>query len=55
MYFDINNMADKNTDLPYMLPTVEAFSKAVSKLGINEQQRIVFYDDGDSFLAPRGW
>lgn len=55
VYFDINDVADKNTDLPHMLPTAEAFSKAVGKLGINEQQRIVFYDDGDSFSAPRGW
>lgn len=38
VYFDINDMADKNTDLPHILPTAEAFSKAVGKLGINEQQ-----------------
>lgn len=55
VYFDIDDVADKNTPLPHMLPTAEAFSAAVSKLGINEQQTIVFYDEGNLFSAPRGW
>jgi thiosulfate/3-mercaptopyruvate sulfurtransferase len=55
VYFDIDDVADKNTDLPHMLPTAEAFSAAVSKLGISEQHCIVFYDEGNQFSAPRGW
>ncbi|WP_438471487.1 rhodanese-like domain-containing protein, partial [Streptomyces asiaticus] len=55
VYFDIDNVADKNTDLPHMLPTADEFSAAVGKLGINEQQTIVFYDEGNQFSAPRGW
>lgn len=55
VYFDIDDVADKNTTLPHMLPTAEAFATAVGKLGISEQQTIVFYDEGNQFSAPRGW
>jgi thiosulfate/3-mercaptopyruvate sulfurtransferase len=55
VFFDIDDVADKNTPLPHMLPTAEAFSAAVGKLGINEKQTIVFYDEGNQFSAPRGW
>ncbi|MGM0515238.1 3-mercaptopyruvate sulfurtransferase [Serratia fonticola] len=55
VYFDIDDVADKNTTLPHMLPTAEAFAAAVGKLGINDQQTIVFYDGGNQFSAPRGW
>ncbi|MFC0229412.1 3-mercaptopyruvate sulfurtransferase [Serratia aquatilis] len=55
VYFDIDDVADKNTSLPHMLPTEEAFSEAVGKLGISEKQTIVFYDEGNQFSAPRGW
>lgn len=55
VYFDIDNVADKNTTLPHMLPTAEAFAAAVGKLGINDRQTIVFYDEGNQFSAPRGW
>lgn len=55
VYFDIDDVADKTTALPHMLPTAEAFGEAVGKLGINEKQTIVFYDEGNQFSAPRGW
>ncbi|WP_411754272.1 3-mercaptopyruvate sulfurtransferase [Serratia sp. (in: enterobacteria)] len=55
VYFDIDDVADKNTALPHMLPTAEAFAAAAGKLGINDQQTLVFYDGGNQFSAPRGW
>lgn len=55
VYFDIDDVAQKETLLPHMLPTEEAFSIAAGKLGINEKQTLVFYDGGDLFSAPRGW
>jgi len=55
VYFDIDNVADKNTQLPHMLPTAEAFSAAVGALGISDKHKIVFYDDGNLFSAPRAW
>lgn len=55
VYFDIDDVADKNTTLPHMLPTAEAFAAAAGTLGINDQQTLVFYDGGNQFSAPRGW
>lgn len=55
VYFDIDDVADKNTSLPHMLPTAEEFSAVVGKLGISEQHTLVFYDEGNQFSAPRGW
>lgn len=55
VYFDIDDVADKNTALPHMLPSAEVFSAVVSQLGISEKQTLVFYDGGDHFSAPRGW
>ncbi|WP_261113296.1 3-mercaptopyruvate sulfurtransferase [Serratia entomophila] len=55
VYFDIDDVADKNTALPHMLPTAEAFGAAAGQLGLSEKQRIVFYDEGNQFSAPRGW
>ncbi|WON78035.1 3-mercaptopyruvate sulfurtransferase [Serratia sp. UGAL515B_01] len=55
VYFDIDDVADKNTSLPHMLPTAEAFSAAVGKLGLSEKHTFVFYDEGNQFSAPRGW
>ncbi|AHG21743.1 3-mercaptopyruvate sulfurtransferase [Chania multitudinisentens RB-25] len=55
VYFDIDEVADKNTALPHMLPTAEEFSIAAGKLGISEKHTLVFYDEGNQFSAPRGW
>jgi thiosulfate/3-mercaptopyruvate sulfurtransferase len=55
VYFDIDEVADKNTTLPHMLPTAEEFSRAVGKLGVSDQHTLVFYDEGNQFSAPRGW
>ncbi|EKN4207051.1 3-mercaptopyruvate sulfurtransferase [Yersinia ruckeri] len=55
VYLDIDAISDHSTLLPHMLPTAEAFSEAIGKLGINDQHTIVLYDDGNLFSAPRGW
>ncbi len=55
VYFDIDAIADHSTDLPHMLPSPQVFSEIVGQLGINEQQTLVIYDDGNLFSAPRVW
>lgn len=55
VYFDIDEVADKNTALPHMLPTAAEFGVAVGKLGISERDTLVIYDEGNQFSAPRGW
>lgn len=55
VYFDIDDVADKSSTLPHMLPDAEAFSRAAGELGISENSTLVFYDEGNQFSAPRGW
>lgn len=55
VYFDIDEVADKSTALPHMLPTAAEFAAAAGKLGISERDTLVIYDEGNQFSAPRGW
>ncbi|MBH2983766.1 3-mercaptopyruvate sulfurtransferase [Serratia marcescens] len=55
VYFDIDEVADKSTALPHMLPTAAEFGAAVGQLGISERDTLVIYDEGNQFSAPRGW
>ncbi|UFN47500.1 sulfurtransferase [Roseomonas sp. OT10] len=54
-YFDINAVADQDTDLPHMAPTAGRFAKLVGAMGISNASRIVFYDQTGTTRAPRGW
>jgi thiosulfate/3-mercaptopyruvate sulfurtransferase len=53
--FDIDEIADKSSSLPHMLPSPQEFSAAVGKLGISETDAIVAYDGAGMFSAPRVW
>ena len=55
VYFDINAIADQDTDLPHMLPTPTAFESAVRKLGISNDTHIIVYDGPGLFSAARVW
>lgn len=55
VYFDIDEVADKSTALPHMLPTASEFAAAAGQLGISERDTLVIYDEGNQFSAPRGW
>lgn len=55
VFFDIDAIADTTNPLPHMLPTPDAFARAVGALGIDEKQRIVVYDALGLFSAPRVW
>jgi thiosulfate/3-mercaptopyruvate sulfurtransferase len=55
VFFDINAIADKETDLPHMLPGADAFGKAVGALGIADTDTIVVYDGSGLYSAPRVW
>jgi len=56
VYFDINDIADSETDLPHMLPEAEKFSARVRKLGLGDGCRIVVYDSNGGYLAAcRVW
>ncbi len=55
VFFDINAIADKETDLPHMLPGPDQFGTALSALGISEKDTIVVYDGKGLYSAPRVW
>jgi thiosulfate/3-mercaptopyruvate sulfurtransferase len=51
--FDIDTVKDSSSSLPHMLPSPEAFAKAVGAVGISESMTIVVYDGAGLFSAPR--
>lgn len=53
--FDIDKIADQDTDLPHMLPTAGRFAKMMGALGVSNASRIVFYDQHGLRGSPRGW
>lgn len=55
VFFPIDEIADKHTPLPHMLPHPDEFARAVGALGISDQDRIVVYDDHGLFSAARVW
>lgn len=55
VFFDINAIADPDTDLPHMLPSPAAFAEAAAKLGLGRHHTIVVYDAHGIYSAPRVW
>jgi thiosulfate/3-mercaptopyruvate sulfurtransferase len=53
--FDVDEIADKASPLPHMLPSREFFADAMGTLGISERDTIVVYDGAGIFSAPRVW
>ncbi len=54
-YFDIDQVADPDTDLPHMAPSAGRFEKLVGALGVGNTSRVVFYDQKGLASAARGW
>lgn len=55
VFFDIDDIADRETELPHMLPRPEVFSSRMRKLGIGDGSRIVVYDNQGIFSSARVW
>lgn len=55
VFFDINAIADPDTDLPHMLPSPGAFAEAAGQLGLGRDHTIVVYDAHGIYSAPRVW
>jgi thiosulfate/3-mercaptopyruvate sulfurtransferase len=55
VFFDIEAVADKSTELPHMLPGPDQFGEAVGKLGIGNDDTVVAYDGTGLFSAARVW
>jgi thiosulfate/3-mercaptopyruvate sulfurtransferase len=54
-FFDINEVADPDTDLPHMVPAAGRFAKLIGALGVGNDTLCVFYDQRGIFSAARGW
>jgi thiosulfate/3-mercaptopyruvate sulfurtransferase len=54
-FFDIDVVADQDTDLPHMVPTPGQFAKLMGTLGVSNTARVVFYDQKGLASAARGW
>jgi thiosulfate/3-mercaptopyruvate sulfurtransferase len=55
VHFDIEEISDRTSPLPHMMPSPEQFAHQVGKLGISEDMTIVVYDGAGLFAAPRVW
>lgn len=55
VFFDIEALSEPQTSLPHMMPNAITFANALGQLGLNEQQHVVIYDEGNLFSAPRAW
>ena len=54
-YFNIDEVSDKTTDLPHMLPNEKTFEDAVSSMGISNLDHVVVYVHPNCFSGPRVW
>lgn len=55
VFFDIDQISDRSSALPHMLPSSGEFAAAVRRLGVRASQTIVVYDSQGIFSAPRAW
>jgi len=53
--FDVDDIADKSSPLPHMLPSTVKFASRMKKMGIGDGMRIVVYDTVGLFSAARVW
>ena len=54
-FFDIDAIAEPDTNLPHMLPSADRFGELVGQLGISNDSFIVVYDRHGVMSAPRVW
>jgi thiosulfate/3-mercaptopyruvate sulfurtransferase len=54
-FFDIDEIADRESDLPHMVPTPSRFAALMAALGVSNASRVVFYDQKGLSSAARGW
>ncbi|KAK6117432.1 hypothetical protein DH2020_048826 [Rehmannia glutinosa] len=55
LFFDLDGISDRTTNLPHMLPSEEAFAAAISALGIENKDGLIVYDGKGIFSAARVW
>eukprot|EP00597_Dinobryon_sp_UTEXLB2267_P003579 CAMPEP_0170079392 /NCGR_PEP_ID=MMETSP0019_2-20121128/15784_1 /TAXON_ID=98059 /ORGANISM="Dinobryon sp., Strain UTEXLB2267" /LENGTH=326 /DNA_ID=CAMNT_0010292825 /DNA_START=54 /DNA_END=1030 /DNA_ORIENTATION=+ len=54
-FFDIDDVSDKRSSLPHMLPSEKLFEEQISSMGISSHHHVIVYATAGSFSAPRVW
>ena len=55
VYFDIDVVADPDSELAHTLPPPHIFSSRVRKLGLGDGNRLIVYDQNNFFASARVW
>lgn len=56
VFFDIDDISDRASDLPHMMPDEATFAAKVGALGIANNDKVVVYDASGGYLAAgRAW
>jgi len=53
LFFDIDDVCDKKTSLPHMLPTPEDFADKLSSDGVRNTDHVIVYDSHGQLSAAR--
>lgn len=53
--FDLDQIFSDNSKFPHTMLSPKAFTEKVQELGINQNSRVVVYDDIGIFSSPRVW
>ena len=54
-FFDIDEIADKKSSLPHMLPSTVQFASQMKAMGISDGSRVIVYDSEGLYSAARVW
>ena len=54
-FFDIDLVADEQSNLPHMAPTAARFERLLGALGVSNRDQVVFYDQKGIYSSARGW
>lgn len=54
-FFDIDEIADRSSGLPHMLPSPEQFSRAVGAMGVDNDTWVIAYDHNAFMASARAW
>jgi thiosulfate/3-mercaptopyruvate sulfurtransferase len=55
VYFDIDDVADRDNPVPHMLPSAHKFASRMQTLGIGDGNRIIVYDNSPLHTSARAW
>lgn len=53
--FDVDVIADPESDLPHMVPSPARFARLIGELGVANGSRVVLYDQNGTMWATRAW